>query len=696
MKVNLGFDGEGRPELGLGGQAFIAKVEPRLPQASGLSAGGWERGGGRDRWGGFASWRRVYFSEGEPVLALTIRDYGEAAWLEVELLRSLSGLATSDSFANPSIYAPAFSLPEELEFLAVTYGLDGSGTGYPGGYWPTAVLGRGQGELPGQALGTLVLHSHQGALAIAPGNWFLTSALARVPGGVARGLHGKVDGLPAGFKLATLVAAGDEPFAALRNLGRLLRSRGEPREMEDHPLLSRLGWWNAYGGYYTELLRPLNAEELARVVSGLKVLKVPLGYLGLDLWYPYERIGKALRYRPDPAKYPEGLRKLGDEWDLPYVLHLSALAEENEYGSLGDDPAVYRTIAGELAAEGGIAAWHDWLRTQQHLTPRLRSDPEAAERWFSGMAEAFADRGLAMLLCMHTMGMVLASTQHGNVISARSYTDFLFSQREALAEAARRGHEELLEAWIPPGKLRAQNLLMGAVLSAFDLAPFHDLFLSREHPGLGGARPWEDAALRALSCGPVGIGDGPGMTDAKLVDQLLVSGALARPDFPPRPYLPSLKGDVHLYWTERRAQGLSWRYLLALNTAEEERPFRLSLPFDPGEHRLWDGFTGRPVQEPAGVLPPGGVAYFVVAPLKRGISPLGYSGKLVPAPGRGFAAERDGNGFRIWSDGTPIVVAGKEVAARGENGAPVEMERKDGLWTVAPRQGPGWIRILGR
>ena len=697
MSLNLAFDEQGRPRIGIGSKAFLVNLDVGLPNSpEGLSAGEWEQGAGRDDWGEFAWWRRVYHRGAAPLLSFTIRCYKEAARLEVELLRPLSGLKRSDSFADPVIHAPSFSLPEDLEFLAVTYGLDESGDGYPGGYWPTAVLGRGWGELPRQALAPVVLYSGEGALALAPANWFLTSALARVRGGLARGLSGAVERLPAGFQLSTLVAAGDDPVSALRELGRLLRSRGQPRGMERHPLLARLGWWNAYGGYYTELLRPLNGRELERVVDALHRAQIPLGYLGLDLWYPYQEIGKALRYRSDPRKYPQGLRALRERWGLPYVLHLSALAERNEYGASGGDPGVYRTIARELVEEGGIAAWHDWLRTQQHLRPELRADPEAAERWFSGMVAAFSEAGLPVLLCMHTMGMVLASTRHGNVISARSYTDFLFSLSEALAEAARRGHGELLEAWIPPGKLRSQNLLMGMVLSAFGLAPFHDLFLSRPHPGLGGGRPWEDAVLRALSCGPVGIGDGPGMTDARLVGRLLAGGRLLQPDAPPVPHLPSLKGDLHLYWAGRRAGELTWYYLLILNTTEEECPFELSLPFDLGEHRLWDGYTGRPLERLTGLLPPGGLAYFVVAPERAGVSPFGYQGKLVPAPSEGFAAERDGKGVRLWSDGTPIVVQGKALSIQGENGAPVAAERSDGVWMVAPQRGPGWIKITGR
>lgn len=682
MRLNLSFDAQGRPRIGIGDKDFLLSLDVSLPNApEGLSAGEWEKRAGQDDWGEFTSWRRLYRRGEDRVLSFTVRVYARAVELEVELLQPLSGLARTDSFADLSLHAPAFSCPEELEFLAVTYGLDRSGAGYPGGYWPTAVLGRGMEELPRQALTPLVLHSGEGALAIAPANWFLTSSLAPVPGGLARGLHGAVDRLPEGFVLSTLVALGDDPFSALRELGRLLRSRGTPRGMEDHPLLTRLGWWNAYGGYYTELVRPLTAEELAKVVEGLQQAGVPLGYLGLDLWYPYQEIGKALRYRADPRKYPQGLQALRERWDLPFVLHLSALAERNEYGVSPGDPAVYRTIARELVEQGGIAAWHDWLRTQQHLTPDLRADPQAAERWFSGMAEAFAEAGLPMLLCMHTMGMVLASTRHGNVISARSYTDFLFSLRAALAEAARRGHGELLEAWIPPGRLRAQNLLMGAVLSAFGLAPFHDLFLSRPHPGLGGERPWEDAVLRALSCGPVGIGDGPGMADVALLRRLAFpDGTVGQPDRPPFPIGRTLNQDIQAFWTERRAGDGRWIYLLLLNTAEEELPFRLDPPV-PGDFLIWDGLRNEPTKGVQGRLPPGRLAYFILAPRRAGIAPLGLAGKLVPAPaGRVESAEWNG-GWRLrlravsgpvafWSEG-PIRVetrGGKRLGLAREGG----------------------------
>jgi len=62
------------------------------------------------------------------------------------------------------------------------------------------------------------------------------------------------------------------------------------------------------------------------------------------------------------------------------------------------------------------------------------------------------------------------------------------------------------------------------VLYALGMLPFHDLFLTRPHPGLGGDNPEEEALLRALSCGPVGIGDGPGMVHAGRWGSEMVQG----------------------------------------------------------------------------------------------------------------------------------------------------------------------------
>ncbi len=659
MTLELYVDTSKRLQLQLNGRVWVRDIGVRISQEgefldelSGLTVGEWEQKAGHDRVGAFWSNRSMYFCNGEPLLRLDVRLYSDIAVIDAVLTRDLTGISRGDSFTTPGVFLPWFSIPEELSFLLTTFGLDGGEDDYPGGYWPTVKTGQGMDDLPEQAFSPLVLYDENAALAVAPGNMFLTSSLVKDAAGIGRGIHGAVDSLPTGTEIQTVFAVGKDVPEALMRLGDFLMARsGKSRPQSDsHPLLSRLGWWNAYGGYYTEPIRKLDAEGLTAILAGLREKKIPIGYLGLDLWYLYEQIGQAIRYVPDPKKYPHGIGKIARDAGVFTVLHLSALSKKNVYGANGSDPTFYWEVARELTREGAIVAWHDWLRTQQHLISRLRNDPTAADAWFAGMAKAFADSGLDVLLCMQTMGMNFASTQYPNIISGRTHTDYLFTQPEALAEAARRGHPEFQAGYIPARELHRQNLLMGMVLYALGMMPFHDLFLTREHPRLGGAYSDEEAVLRALSCGPVGIGDGPGMSDSVLIQRLLLpDGTLAHPDHPPFPVMSTLNSDVQAFFTEHRAGEVHWGYLLLLNTTDREAPFRIEPPLA-GDFLFWDGLHNRVVSKIAGTLPAGRIAYFILVPKREGIGLLGLWDRFVPAEVR-YMQEV------VWNDGWHLKVS---------------------------------------
>lgn len=606
-----------------------------------LVGGPWEERTDEDDLGPFRAWRRIHSLSGEPLLSLEVRDYGAAVLVRGELLRKISGLRVADSFEAPTFLVPMFSLARDLRFFLTTFGLaDGpKGDRHPGGYWPEAVFGRGPEELPKEAFAPLVLFSEEGALAIAPGNWFLTSPMVRMPGGAARGLHGAVDSLPAEFTVDTWFVAGENVPSALVALGDLLMAQSGKRRphSKDHPFLSTLGHWNAYGSYYTEQFHPLDGKTVEELASYFKREDIPIRYFGLDLWYPYPRIGQATCYQPDQHKYPEGLKKLGERTGLPYVLHLAALVKENEYGINPADPTVYRTIAQELKGEGGIAAWHDWLRTQQHFTPALRADPEAAERWFSGMAKAFREAGLPVLLCMHTMGMALASTREPNVISARSYTDYLFGQSGQMERLVAMGFADFAKNRRPRQAFIRNNVLVGMVLYALGLLPFHDLFITNAHhvEGFGDELAEQEALLRALSAGPVGIGDKLGEIDKELVARLAFpDGHLAQPDRPLFPLWETLGEEVLVAWTETRLnEKLRWIYLVAFNVGAEEQAYRVDTSRIFGNaHFIYDYFGGQLVKEVAGRLPPARAHYYVLVPQVVGTGLLGLTDKFVTMP----------------------------------------------------------------
>ena len=684
LKVRL--DETERLEILVAGRPFLRDPRVSISSRAGplaedgeLRGEGWKVGCGADERGAFELWRRRYLLGDEPLGELRIRTYPGEALVEFELLRDVDFLESEDSTTAPVLLAPGFGVPERLRFLTLTFGLGGPEESYPGGYWPEFRWGRGPGDLPREAFAPLVLWDEEAAVAVAPGNYHLTSPLVRTGGGIARGLHGAVRALPRGFTLTTWIAAAAEPFSALCRLAALLSRHASP--ITHHPLLDRLGWWNAYGSYYTELINSLDEGTLRELVRTFRDRDFPLGYIGLDLWYRYHTIGKAIRYQPDPVKYPSGLRRLHRETGIPYVLHLSALAEENDYGARPGDPTVYEEIAEELAHHGAIAAWHDWLRTQQFLVRELRADPEAAERWFAGMVQAFGEKGLPVVLCMQTVGMILAAIRYENVIAARSYTDYLFLLREALEEAARRGHPEMLRAHVDPVHYRLHNLGVGAVYWALGIRPFQDLFLTRANPGIGGVDPEGEAMLRLLSSGPVGIGDRADVIDWHLLDRLLdEEGKVLRPTAPPVPVLGSLDGDVKLFWAEVSLDGTAWGYLIALNTSEAEAEFRPEHPADV-DAAVWDLRERAPVRGRAAV-PPRGMKVFLLVPEVSGVFFLGDTERLLPVHA----------GLELHADRGLWVVAAKggEFALLGErtphlevrNGRVLEESREDALLRV--------------
>jgi len=648
--MNLLFREDGQVELGFRGKIWLQGLDLRLRRAGKVltlrdfQAGPWTE----EHRAGKRVWRCRLSLNDEEVLEFRVVRENEILRVEAEFLAEFSGLRGSLDYTDPAVLLPVFAPAPDLSYFLCTFGLDGAAVEFPGGYWPEARLGKVAEGFPRKPWAPLVLWDEGGALALVPGELFLTSPFVPCGEGFGRALAGDFPAIPKGTVLSTWIAFGESPEGALLRLGEALRADAPEGKWETSPLLSRLGYWNAYGSYYTELIHPMEEKTLLALAEEFRQKRIPVGYFGLDLWYPYERIGRAKVFRPDPRKYPRGLREIREKTGLPFVLHLSALSEKNLYAADGTDPAVYEEIAAEIKEEGGVAVWHDWLRTWQFVTPKLLSDPWAAERWFSGMCQAFRKAGLPVLLCMQTMGMVLASAREPNVVSARSYTDHLFSQRLALAKA-KAAEPGIEKSWVRSVDIWKQNLLVGFVQWAFGLRPFHDLFLTSVHEGFGGEHACEEATLRALSCGPVGFGDALGKADPELLRRLLLpDGVLAQPEHPPIPIWSTLFTETPQYWSVRRAGEAAWVYWIALNLGKEERRVRMELSL-PGAFLVWDPWRKELTSDSVAV-PPEGLAYRVLLPERKGVALLGLADISVPAPGH-LSWEVRWEGKWVWEAG---------------------------------------------
>ena len=704
MKLRIQRSEDGHPELWIQDRPVIrglgAEIAATAAAEDVLKASPWEAPEGLETGEAFHALVREVTSNGTLLWTEEIRADGESALFAVEIKSPIRNISTEDSFETFSLTSPHMEFTPGHRFFLTTYGLGPSGNGGVGGYWPEAMVVDDLRSFPEKAFAPLVAFNGQYAVAIAPSSQYLTSSLIRDKDRIVRTLHGAVNEIPPGTRIETLFVSGSDISSALMQAGNLLLSRsGKHRpDPQQHTMTSTLGWWNAYGGYYTEPIHPLTGDVLEQLVESLKTQQVPVKYLGLDLWYPYKLIGQALRFAPDTEKYPNGVGHIARKFEMPTVLHLSALSEENEYNANGSDPSFYNHVASELRAQEAQVAWHDWLRTQQHLTPRLRSDIGAADAWFQGMSSAMAREGISIMTCMQTMGMILGSTQLPNVIAARSSIDYLFAQQEALATLEQLGEPGFWNEETPLPVMRRQNLLVGFTYYAMGLLPFYDLFLTRWHEGVGGLSPRAEGVLRSLSCGPIGIGDGPGKTDVALLRFLMSEdGRLLQPDHPPFPDTATMGEPIEVYRTERSVGNEQWDYVLALNTTDSKQAFNLEAI--PDDRVAWDVMQGCIVERLQGDLPPGEIACFLLAPIHEGIAPLGFTEKSVPAStisireatwdGRwqielDAVAER----FAVWSDSA--------LRVSDQDGNELMIERTGPLTGIAVGEGVSSLAVARR
>ena len=596
---------------------------------------------GRDGNGEYSGYVLSYAAGDELVVALTARAYPgqDLVMVEAKALAELTGIQRGDSFLRTTFNAPVLRLPDG-GFLLYTWGLSDTGS-----EWPHAVYGANLGSIPrDRPFSPFVLVGDDGAMVVSPGSHFPVSPLRAFPepGVIARGLHGSIDRIPRGTVVSTVLQFGDEPFSALLRWGDGIRG-GRPRpDPLVNPILSRLGYWNDYGAYYSELLHPINEDTLIALGDYFKREGIPIGYFGLDLWYPHDRVGFATAYRADGKRFPSGLGRIKDRTGIPFFLHLSGFDSQNEYRGgcsfwVGDGAACpregrfYFELGRRLKEEeGAIGVWHDHIRVYQERIPELRTSLTAAEEWFAMMADQLGKTGLPLMLSDPTGGFLLAASRTGSVVSSRSGDDYLVKQPGQLSQldpvAAARYH------YVPPQRFIVDRFLVGWLLYSLGMLPFHDVFITNPlHPD-GFAEPDADAEalMRALSAGPIGIGDKLGEVDKKIVDRLVFpDGVLAKPDRPVRPLWNSLARDLVVGVTDS-VDG-AWNYVAVFNVGNEMQEYNLA--DIPTEGRaIYFPRRGQVVSEMRGSLPPAGGDYYVLAPVSSGIAFIGFMDKYITAP----------------------------------------------------------------
>ena len=641
-------------------------------------------GNGRDSLGEYACETLLYaipgvFRDDVPVIQQDLKIYdnstGGAGRLLVEtrVLEEIRGTHLEDSFYATTFNSPVLLFQRDLNFLAYTWGLMGAESSREGGHFPEAVTAKGLDNIPAKLrsagfsaredlrtisekpFGPLVLYDdEESTLVISPLNHFLISPLRIIDTpsgtGVARGLHGSVDRLGPGTNTRTALVFGEGVVETMLRWGDwLLESGGKRRAPSDNPLLGNIGFWNCFGGYYTELFRQVDEGVLIELAAYFQREGIPIGYFGLDLWYNYGQVGFAKNYSPDAMKYPRGLEPVHRETGLPYLLHMSAFESPNDYmgrHEFGVDESssypmerdFYDELATDFKKSGAFGIWPDFLRTQLQNSKSLRNRIGNADQWFDDLAGAFGDQDMAMMMCMPTIGHYLASARHRNIVAVRTHSDYM-NHQETQVETLRAAGQ--VRNSLPFQESIRHNVLLSLLANALGLSPSYDVFLTnRAHPeGFGERNAQSEALLRAMSAGVIAVGDKVGLIDKEIINKLCFpDGRIPRPDHPPLPVVSTLQSSVLAFYTTTTVGTSRWVYLAVFNIGDEEVHYDLDVRELAGipEPVIYDYFAGKVLSSSvlAGGLEPARGHYYVIMPRIGGAYFLGFQDKYITVSSR--------------------------------------------------------------
>lgn len=347
-------------------------------------------------------------------------------------------------------------------------------------------------------------------------------------GGLGSGVQGYVQDIPANFSISFVLHPGgrgenNTVNGAMAVWGETMR-RAYPRQQQEAAadlMTTRLGVWTDNGGYFSGR-NPLTTEDAQQLYGNLSEAGVQIGYLQLDpYWYRDAWV-------PRQDLFPAGLGDLSRRAlnNTPLLLysnfwHQATAALYNnsydfEYGycsgtdkppfpvvtvAAHDSRRFYSDIIAPYAAAGVMGAFEvDFVDYMYLLTPSNMATVDAADVWARGMVEGARAHGQSTQLCMGLPNFAMWGIGVDGLSNMRaSEDDFPTNEHR----------------W----KIAYTNLFLGAI----GLRPFMDVvWTSAVQPGNSYGVAWRDNVeldfvVAVLSGGPVGIGDGIGLTNATLV-----------------------------------------------------------------------------------------------------------------------------------------------------------------------------------
>ena len=682
--IAITVDADGHYEIAREGKAWLVGGETALhtggkwystqpgPDRMELKGGTPAVTTGEDSLGAFQEYRRTW-DAGGTAFETAIRLYADSSVVfEQKFPNGAEGVALADAESMPrkgdldefnysetSSAFPTFRVEGKLSKLRYLTFHD---------RFAIPVYGVGLAKAPSGLDGGVPLSIYDDQLRtiiVSPINSFKTAFQSRpaaFPNQYVCGVSGLVKSFPAGFTSRTIVYSGQGVNATYMAWGsKLLGLSGKDRSGPSKDFtVNNLGYWTDNGAYYYYHTVPdKNYEKTLADVHAYNVKEgLPFNYYQLDSWwYPKGPSKGVAAWVAAPDIFPSGLAPLHKELGTGFVMHNRYFDPNTEYAkkykfivekraACPMDGAFWDMLFAEAKGIGCLVYEQDWLDTQLRKTNALLSDTHSAHEWLTHMAESAQKAGLPIQYCMAFPSDFLQSTEFPAVTQIRVSGDY------------RLQHDQ----W----RIGTTSMLAHSL----GMASFKDTFwTSVQEPGAKyGDKTEPNAVIQtlvsALSAGPVGPGDGIGLTDKQLLMRVCrQDGLLLKADTPAttvdKTFLSGGKnGDV--WSSDSTHDGRSWHYVFAAEvktlvtlTAADFGATgpHVALNYMTGETRTFDDKTPLEI-----TVQPNGVkavpfSYTVVAPAgPNGWTLIGEREKFVTMSKQRFT--------KVSADGLSVELAG--------------------------------------
>jgi hypothetical protein len=210
-------------------------------------------------------------------------------------------------------------------------------------------------------------------------------------------------------------------------------------------------------------------------------------------------------------------------------------------------------------ADECICYEQDWLVQIWQGVRQLREVPGRIREWQEQLNRAAegVGGGMGMIWCVATHADMCVAAVLSQVVAVRTCDDYRYAE--------------------DPSVLRRWHLTTSCIVRALGLWAFKDVFISepKNESGVvdidGDSNAELEAALSALSAGPVGIGDRVGRTNRRIVMRTCCEdGMLVKPDVPLALLDRSLLAtpeETPLLWADTVSG--AWRYVLVLHAGKK-------------------------------------------------------------------------------------------------------------------------------